>query len=305
MRLGRALREVRKRAEVSTRQVPKNGPAGSYYSSGHISLVESGATAPSPELIEVYLTFLARADREGDAAGGAGASTELRQLYDQMQAATREAGRLRRQGGGEGAASRPPQHMDEVGTRHDVQQHYVAPSTEAHYRFGPTGAIRAVVCTVTLRARTPGVRLYYSGFSYPADQRRGVLKAAARAGATLAAAQESPSGALGAYLQLDRELSPDDPEPYTVVFAIGVNSQQRAIPRLGYFAAAGTDQMILQTTFEAPAQPDSVWWFAVPDVVDAETTPRSQDVPRSPEGQHERRFERLVPGWCYGFGWDW
>lgn len=292
-RLGRALRATRTRAGISTRLVPKNQPERPHYSSGHISLVESGATAPSPELIEAYLAM-----PECD-------STEIRSLYEQMQAATRDAGRRRRQGGGGAASQRPPRDMGEVGSRHDVQQHYLVASTEASYRFGPTGAIRDVVCTVTLRARTPGVRLYYSGFSYPADQRTGVLRVQARSGASLAAAQESPSGAVGTYFALDRDLSPDDPAAHTVVFAVTVDSERRAAPRLRYFAAGGTEQLILRAAFEAPAEPDPVWWFSVPDVVDAEHPAPGQDVPRSPAGVRERRFERLVPGWCYGFAWAW
>ena len=292
-RLGRALRATRTRAGVSTRLVPKNQLEQPYYSSGHISLVESGATAPSPELIEAYL-------------GMPGCdSTEIHSLYEQMQAAPRDAGRRRRQGGGDDAAPRPPHDMSEVDSRHDVQQHYLVVSTKASYRFGPAGAIRDVVCTVTLRARAPSVRLYYSGFSYPADQRPGVLRIEARSGASLTAVQESPSGAVGAYFELDRELSPDDPAPHTVVFAVVVNSEQRAAPRLRYFAASGTERLILRAAFEAPAEPDSVWWFSVPDVVDAEHPVPGQDVPRGPAGVHERRYERLVPGWCYGFAWAW
>jgi hypothetical protein len=292
-RLGRALRATRTGAGISTRRVPKDPGGQRHYSSGHISLVESGTTTPSPELLDAYLAM------------PGGDTPELRRLFDQMQEAVRAAGRRRRQPGGDAPGARPPHDMTEVGSRHDVQQHYVVVSTEADYRFGPTGAIRDVLCTVTLRARNRGVRLYYTGFSYPTDQRPGVLRIEPRSGAGTAAFQESPSGAVGGYFQLDRAISPDDLEPYTLVFAVVVDSERRAAPRLRYFATGGCDQLILRAGFEAPAEPEPVWWFAVPDIIDAEHPAPGQVVPRTPTGRHERRFDRLVPGWCYGFAWTW
>ena len=44
-RLGAALRRVRRAAGVTTRRVPKVGGSDTFYTSAHISLVESGATA--------------------------------------------------------------------------------------------------------------------------------------------------------------------------------------------------------------------------------------------------------------------
>jgi hypothetical protein len=294
VRLGQALRAARVAAGISTRLVPKDPSGQTHYSSGHISLVESGATPPSPELIDSYL---AMASQDG------GTADEVRMLYEQMQVATRDAGRRRR--GAPAPATRPPRGMDEVGSRHDVQQHYLVSTTEAHYRFGPTGAIRAVLCTVLLQAKSPGVRMYYTGFSYPADPRRGVLQFRARSGATLVESQESSSGAVGTYFRLDRELSPDDPAPHTLVFEVEVDSPARATPRLGYFAASGTDRMVLRAGFDAAAEPASLWWFAVADIIDIEYPRPDQAVDRDPDGAFGRRFERLVPGWCYGFAWDW
>lgn len=297
-RLGLALRTTRNNAGVSTRSVGKpqpaaaGGPEAAHYSSGHISLVEAGATAPSPELIEAYAAM------PGSDGG------QLRLLYEQMLAATREAGRRRRQGGEAGPAAVPPRSMDEVGGRHDVQQHYAIVSTDADYRFGPTGAVREVVVTVALRARTPGVRLYYTGFNYPADQRTGVLRIEAAAGATLLSAQESPSGALGCYFQLDREISPEDRDPYSVTFHLAVRSEARAVPCLAYFPSGSSEEFRLRATFAAGARPGSVWWFSVPDLVDAEHPVPGHDVPET-SGSYVRSFERLVPGWCYGFAWTW
>ncbi|HEV7658187.1 MAG TPA: hypothetical protein VGP36_26100 [Mycobacteriales bacterium] len=287
-RLGRSLRATRTRAGISTRQVPKGQV---YFSSGHISLVEAGATTPSPELIESYVAM------------PGSVSVEIYALYEQMVAASRNAARRRRQGG-EPAAG-PPRDMTEVGGRQDVQRHYHVASTRAHYEFGPTGAIRDVVCEIALTANSPGVRMYYTGFNYPADQRPGVLSVEALSGAVVAAAQASPSGAIGAYFRLDRELAPEDPAPHTVAFRVEVHSEVPAAPRLRYLATGGSEQLLLSAGFAAPAVPGSVWWFAVPDIVDAEHPAPGQLVPRGEDGRFERRFERLVPSWCYGFAWAW
>ncbi|HST66914.1 MAG TPA: helix-turn-helix transcriptional regulator [Mycobacteriales bacterium] len=294
-RLGRALRATRDKAGISTRQVPRPGPGPAdrpYYSSGHISLVEAGSTAPSPELIEAY------------AAMPGGSRAELRSLYEQMLTTTREAARRRRQGE-VSVPARPPRDLTEVGDRTDVQEHYFVVSTEVEHRFGPGGAITEVVTTIGLRARRPGVLLYYTGFSYPADLRPGVLRIEAVSGATVLATEESISGALACYLRLDREVGPDDPEPHLLTYRVRVDSEQRAAPRLRGFAFEGREQLLLRAVFDPAADPGSVWWFAVADIVDAEHPAPGNTIRGGPGGVYERHFERLVPGWCYGFGWSW
>lgn len=300
--LGVALRATRDRARISTRSVAKTGsaadagesePAPAYYSSGHISLVETGVTAPSPELIEAYAAM------PGSDPG------QLRSLHERMLAATRAAARRRREGGGPDPVAVPPRSMEEVDGRHDVQRHYVVVATDAEYRFGPTGAVREVVVTVELRATAVGVLLYYTGFSYPADQRTGVLRAEAVAGAALLSAQESPSGALGCYFRLERELSPEDRDPYRVTFRLSVRTDARAIPCLAYFPTRGGERLRLRASFDPAARPTSVWWFSVPDLVDAEQPAPGHDMPDDPACSFARTFERLVPGWCYGVAWIW
>jgi hypothetical protein len=154
------LRRVREAAGVSTRRVPRNPEASSYFTSGHISLVEAGRTAPSSELIEAYVEL-------------GGNRAELRSLYEQMLTATRTAARERRSGRPPERRQTPPTCTAEIRDRHDVQQHYVVESEDVHYAFSPTGAIQDVECTVLLRALNAGVKIYYIGFNYPADAMKG------------------------------------------------------------------------------------------------------------------------------------
>lgn len=299
--LGAALRATRVRAGTSTRAVVKAGSAAAgasraapaYYSSGHISLVEAGMTAPSPELIGVYAAM------SGSDPG------QLRSLHERMLTATRAAARRRREGGDPEPEAVPPRSMEDVGGRHDVQRHYVVVATEAEYRFGPTGAVREVVVTVAMRATAAGVLLYYTGFNYPADQRTGVLEVEAGVGAALLSAQESPSGALGCYFRLERELSPEDRDPYRLTFRLSVRSAARAVPCLAYFPTRGGERLRLRASFDPAARPGSVWWFSVPDLVDAEQPAPGHEVRDDPAGSFARSFERLVPGWCYGVAWTW
>jgi hypothetical protein len=299
--LGAALRATRERAGISTRAVekirtatpPERAPAPQYFSSGHISSVEAGLTAPSPELIEAYGAL------PGSDPG------QLRSLHERMVDSTRAAARRRRQGDTAKPGSPPPRSMEEVGDRHDVQRHYVVVATEAEYRFGPTGAIREVKVTVALRATTDGVGMYYTGFNYPADQRRGVLRAEAGTGAELLAAQESPSGALGCYFQLGRTLSPEDRDAYRLSFGLSVHSEARAVPCLAYFPTRGGERLQLRSSFDPAARPEALWWFSVPDLVDAEHPVPGRELSDDPAASFARSFDRLVPGWCYGVAWTW
>jgi hypothetical protein len=290
-RLGIALRRVRLAAGVSTRQVPKAPNSDAFFSSGHISLVEAGATAPSPELVEAYALL------GGDRA-------ELLSRYHQLLAASQDAARARRQGHQPGLPI-PPTSIQAVRDRHDVQQHYVVISHRAEHVFGPNRAITEVIYTVTLRALTPGVCMYYSGHSYPADQRAGVVEISPIAHASLLSAKESSSGAVAAYFLLDRAISPNDPEPYILQFRILIHSTLPATPRLRYFTTVGCLQLILIAAFPETALPARTWWFAQPDIVAAEQAIDEHELRPGPGGRFERTFDDLIYGWCYGFAWTW
>lgn len=286
-RLGSALRAAREGAGLTTRQIPKD--ASRCYSSGHISLVEAGAVAASPELVTSYTDI-----------GGNGA--ELRSLHEQALTATRDAGRLRRQGPLETVAA-PPQDPRTVQDRREVQRHYIVVAHDARYAFAPSGAIVDLVCTVRVRAKASGVRLYHAGFAYPTDPRPGVLTVEAISGGTVADVRESPTGAIAVYFRLDREVNADEPAPYDLSFRVRVASDVPAAPRLRYFADAGNEQLTMHVDLSAVGSPQAIWWFAAADVVDAEQCPPGQLLEPEDGGGYRHTFDRLVPGWCYGFAW--
>lgn len=291
LRLGQELRQVRKSRGVNTRSIPKRHSPPEYFSSGHISLVENGRTPPSPELIDAYVEL---------AADG----TRIRALYEQMLAASAAAGRQRR-GALDTEGSVAPQTLADIASREDVQRHYVVEMNRADYLFGPTGAIRQVDCAVALRAKTPGVKLYCTGHSYPADPRPGVLNVSMVTGARLEAVRESRTGALQSFFVLSEALEPSDPEPHTVEFRLTVQSPVRSAPHLRYHAEAGNQQMVLHTRFQAPSLPSHIWNFGVPNVLDAEHPQTGTEFGQDRSGSYSHIFEPLVPGWCYGFGWTW
>jgi len=291
-RLGQALRRARAASGRSTRQVPRLNLDHPYFSSGHISLVEHGRTVPSPELIDAYVAL---------AANGA----ELRALYEQMLAASQESSRRRRRGDDLPDDRLPPQHLNEVSDRHDVQQHYIVETSKADYVFDERGAVKEVNTTVSIRARRAGVRLYYTAYTYQADQRPGVLDVEATGGCTLVGTRESASGALQSFFQLDETLSPADPEAYRLSFRISVESFVPCLPRLRYYAAAGNQTMILRAQFVPPALPSRIWWFGVSDPIDAEYPQQTSEFETRRPRDYNHVFDRLIPGWCYGFGWAW
>src|SRR5260370_30065428 len=292
-RLGDPLRRIREQTQVSTRKVPQ--ASGRYYSGGHISQVENGAVPPSPELVDAYANMAAQGtDR-----------AELRWLYRQMVDASKQAGLRRRGTAAKPASAGPPQQLAQISDRRDVQQHYVVVDYDAHYAFDLGGVIREVTCAVTLRAKSPRVRYYYSGFTYPTDIRPGVLTIEALSGCVVADTQESTSGAVAAYLQLDRDLSPEDLQPWRLRFRVRVASDARSAPHLRYFADEGNEQLTLRADFSAESAPLLLRWFSARDLIDAEHPVPGHDLTRQDFGGYIHRFEHLVPGWCYGFAWVW
>lgn len=289
-RLGQALRAARLEAKVSTRRVVRAHPEYEYFSSGHISLVEHGRTTPSPELIDSYAEFAT--DRAA-----------LLALYEQMLAASRDLGRQKR--GASRHAADPPKRLENVQGRSDVQEHYIVESNESQYDFGAAGELLQVNCSVLLRAKRPGVTMYYAGHSYAADQRQGVLSVEALSGGILMGTRESASGALQSYFKLDRVLSPSDDEAHRITFRLRVDSPARCSPRLRYHAAAGNQRMILQASFASPMLPRHIWHFGAPDLIDAEYAENDSTLIASPDGVYSHRFEPLIPGWCYGVAWLW
>lgn len=293
VRLGRALRRCREDLGLNTRQIPRGTVSGKYFMSGHISNVENGHTAPSEELVETYIEL-----------GGDG--TLLRSLYRQMRASSDELGRGRRRVGEPASQVLPPQDARQVADHNDVQKHYFVEANEAHCIFDGRGVITEFRCVATIRARTDGVRLYYTGHTYSSDRRPGVLRAEATSGGTVSQIREGPTGALQAYFDLERSLSPRDKDPHVLTFRILVTSDAPARPILVFHnSRGGACDMRLRAQFGAPMMPTRIWRFAVEDTIDAEHPSPGGEFTLNEEGLYAYAFEGLTPQWSYGFAWAW
>ncbi|WP_133977328.1 hypothetical protein [Kribbella voronezhensis] len=256
--------------------------------------MENGHTAPSEELVEAYI-----------ALGGDGAL--LRSLYRQMRAATDDMARGRRQGSqSEPLELAPPRDMSQVTDHSEVQRHYFVEANEAYCTIDGRGVIEEFKCVAVIRAVTPGTRMYYTGHTYSSDRRPGVLRAEAISGGTLAEVRESPTGALQAYFDLGRDLSPTDENPHILTFRILVTSDQPVRPILVFHnTRGGACDMKLGAQFRAPKLPGKIWRFAVQDTIDAEHPPSGGEFEIAESGFYSHSFEGLTPQWSYGFAWVW
>lgn len=294
VRLGEALRNSRSSLGLTTRQIERVGAEDSYYQSGHISNVENGHTAPSPELIDAYI------------AAGADPLT-LRSLYRQMREESSDRGRDRRRVNREVVAlPAPPQDARAVTQHHEVQDHYFLESSRADCTFDERGVIREFELAVMIRARTDGVRLYYSGHAYSTDRRPGVMSVEAISGGTVTDVRESPTGALQAYFDLGRSLSPSDPRAHELVLRVLVDSEIVARPILVFHNTRGSiGDLDLTARFKPPMLPRSIWRFAVEDTIDAEHAHAGAYLSQTSAGIYSYSFRHLTPQWSYGFAWAW
>jgi hypothetical protein len=289
-RLGAALRKAREVAGINTRTVPKPHGKKPYYSPGHISLVENGRTAPSPELIRTYASF---ATVE---------AAKLTTLYDQAMAERSEAGRRRR--GIQSDHDAPmPTDAESIPDRWQVQQNYLVEVNTADCTFDERGVMREATCTAALRATSPDVRLAYAGHGYPADPRPGVLQVEALSGATLSTTRESATGTIQCYFRLNKALYPDDDEPHLLRYRVTVDSEI-PMPRLRFQAEAGNHRLVLRARFTPPAIPRQIWWVEAASTIDADY-PVADRMMEPELADFSRTFDNLVPGWLYGYAWNW
>ncbi|WP_436495547.1 hypothetical protein [Actinokineospora sp. HUAS TT18] len=234
-----------------------------------------------------------------------GDASLLRSLYEQMRAYVHHTSRERRRGKSVVLDLVPPHRPEDVADHSDVQQHYAREANDAHYIFNEDGVVEEVRLSVTIRATTPGVRLFYTGHTFDADRRPGVLRIEEGAGGSLVQLRESPSGAVQAYFELDHDLAPSDAQPHVLSWRVLVDSSVRTSPILTFHCSPGTQRLSLRADFKAPALPQSIWWFSAPDTIDAEHPRPDATFASSPGGSYSKSFDSLTPGWSCGLGWVW
>lgn len=286
-RLGAELREIRVVAGKSQREL--HGPTGS----GHASNVENGRTQPSWDFIEKYLVL------GGDAR-------HLRSLYQLARTESDEHRKdLRRKT--QPGSFRPtpaPQQVGGLGHQ-DIRRHYSVESREERYTFDANGIVSELHCTCLVRATSPGTVLLYTVHSYDADQREGVLRVEADEGCDLEQADVAPTGSVRAYLRLRRTLDPADAQPYRCSFRVLINSAIRSRPILLCHPGMGTRALRLNANFTAPSVPARIWRFSAENELSATIPNDGYEIPIEPTNRYGTAFDALIPGWCYGFAWQW
>lgn len=293
LRLGQAMSEARILAKLSTRKIPKPDDPAKFFESGHISNVENGFVAPSEELVDVYVRL-----------GGDG--TRLRTLFRQMRAAAEQAGARRRRQSADASDLEAPQTLDEITDHREVQKHYFVESQQAHSTFDSRGVLQEFRCVVRLKATAPGARLYYTGHMYESDRRPGILQVEALNGGKLIGTQESPTGAVRSFFELERALSLDDVEPYPLEFRVLVDSDKPARPLVVFHNSRDCAQeVLLSLQFTAPRLPSLIWRFSAEDMIDIEHPSTDGKLPVREDGSYHCLFQNLTPGWSYGLAWVW
>lgn len=286
--LGAELRRVREAAGARTRALEPD------FSRGYLSQVERAQKMPSSDLIETYIRKF-----HGD-------PETLRTLHDRAVDESRR--NIREQ-----QRRTHPISLDLDATADDpfsppaIKRRYSIEAKDASYFFNDRGIIEEVQLRYTIRAREPKTRLFYEGFRYRSEQRRGVLTIETGKGCQLARVKEGYDGAVKAFLLLDKELGPMDSEPYNFTFRIIVNSSVRAEPILFYMlGSATTRRYSLCAQFRTPSLPAQIWWFAVEGTTEAMMNEDAECIfPPDLNGHYSKEFSPLINGRCYGFGWLW
>lgn len=285
--LGALLRAARLQSKRTTRGLP--------YSSGHVSNVEGGYVTPSRDLIDVYIKL------------GADPAETLA-LFDKLHHESRERRDARRRAGraGQGRPTTPAPATVGDGTDAElVRRHYTVERYDLEVSFSPRGGIERMVSTVAIRALSDDVRFYYTGVGPPSRRRPRELAVVQATGARLAHRAVSPLGAVEHYLELDRPLSPKDPDPHVLRFDLEGDGEVLADPEVTFLTRPGVLRHTLVTRFAEPAVPTRLWWLVTPDGFTVGRASRDNELRGTPDGRYERAFDPLVPGWSYGFAWLW
>lgn len=286
-RLGAELRRIRRAAGRTQRDI--HGPTGS----GHASNVENGRTQPSWDFIEKYLVY-------------GGDVRHLRSLYELARAESDEHKTEQRRGSLPGSFSpaRAPQEIGGLGYA-DIRRHYLILEREERYAYDGDGVVSSTMVISALRATSPGVVLFCSTHSYEADERPDLLAVEAVAGCAVERVDRHPNGSVRAYFRLDRQLDPEDAQPHDCRYVVNVNSSVRARPILLALPGPGTRSYTLEATFTEPALPRRLRWFASENELSAIMPGDGYELAEISAGRYRKSFDAIVPGWCYGFVWEW
>lgn len=158
---------------------------------------------------------------------------------------------------------------------------------------------------IKIKAKVPDLDRYYFGYGCHGDNRRGVVTLEPGFGCQLGEFRESNLGVHDGYFLLDKELSPDDAEPYTFSFRAQYHTDRVwADKPIISQPKTETRLKIMHLQFTPPALPSKVWWYDVATAVEiANDQPESHVLPYDPGGYYYHELHQLVIGRVYGMDW--
>ena len=282
VRLGSLLRAARKSARATTRSVGG-------YSSGHISNVENGYTAPSSELVDYYITNF-------------GDSRRLRAAYLSMK----EGGELRRRQHRSkvNEVTEQPRVVTADSSKEDVYTTYRLVQREESYRIDARGVIEELTAIITVVPTQASEPLYLTEYTYPTDRQRGVLTVAAGMGCSLIRQNESDRGLLTFVLSLDESAVAAD-SSRTFSYKVRVNSAKPMDPTLWYQDLRELSWCGIRVQFTPPKVPRKIWWLRGASAATINLDPNAdQLLPLNAAGFYFFNFRDLREEFS-GLAWVW
>ena len=177
---------------------------------------------------------------------------------------------------------------------------------ESHTTYDGHGIPTELRLILTIRAKVEGLDRYYFGIGCHGDYRRGAVSLEAGFGCSIGEFTESDKGVHNGYFQLDRELSPEDAEPFTFLIRVVYHTHVRADWPIISQPKTDTVRYVLSAQFTAPSLPKRVWWFDAATAVEAENDPADKQVlPRTSSGFYRHVFTSLALWRTYGLNGEW
>jgi hypothetical protein len=117
---------------------------------------------------------------------------------------------------------------------------------------------------------------------------------------------ESRRGVVSGHLQLDRPLSPSDPEPFAFSYLIKYNMERRADWPILIMARDNIARIAGHVQFTPPALPVKVWWLDVADSLDIGLDqPEANTLPIDSAGYYVKDRDDAPGHRYYGLDWQW
>jgi transcriptional regulator with XRE-family HTH domain len=289
-KLGEALRQLRLNSGLTQSRV-----AEGVYHHSYLSSVENGCAIPSIKVIDLYIARCGGTD---------GQRKNLANLLDDIRNATYETkfARHAAEKGIDSATLKAIERRDLL----EPEDLYTLDMIEMHVSCNDRRLPQEVRSLVKIRAKVEGADRYYFRASYNEDLRPGVLTPVPGSGCSMGAYTESKRGVLNGYFRLDRQLSPNDPEPYVFSHRMLYNTERRVEWPILITPKTDMDRIAIHVQFTPPAVPNRVWWFDLTDAWDVWLDqPDSNALPVDSGGYYFRDWSNPLSNRSYGMLAEW